>query len=322
MNRSWRGESGLPFICFTDDPATSCDGWEIRPLEQMFSADDIRNQRSYKLQPHLVLPEFDQSLYMDNSIQLRALPERLFEAADLSTGMCLPRHSHRESLLDEFLLIAQHSIDDPRRVMEQLQHYQNAFPEVVARPVFWCALLLRDHHAPRVRVAMAIWLAHVYRYSRRDQLSNSAAFHLAGLKPGVLAFDNYESEFHTWPHLNGRKTEQRLWKDETADAVVLRSEFLELQQVLNNVQREHGLLLQERDGLRVECSELQHERATLLHERGAMLGERDALLGERDALRLERDLLLHSTSWRVTAPLRGIKEAAFFLRKKNQEDFC
>jgi chromosome segregation ATPase len=190
--------------------------------------------------------------------------------------------------------------------------------------------LLRDHHAPKVRAAMKIWLAHVYRYSRRDQLSNSVAFHLAGLKPAVLALDNFESDFHSWPHVSGRKTEGRSWRDETADAVVLRSEYLSLQQTLGDVQqtvcdlqREHDAARHEFETLKYQRDEMQRERDTLLHENGLLLHERNTLQHQRNVLRHERDglqrsvdALLDSMSWRVTAPLRGLKIAATALKNR------
>jgi hypothetical protein len=44
-----------------------------------------------------------------------------------------------------------------------------------------------------------IWLAHVLRYSRRDQLSLNVALKRARLTPEVLRIDNHESYFHSWP---------------------------------------------------------------------------------------------------------------------------
>jgi hypothetical protein len=324
-------ESTLPFICFTDDPATACDGWEIRPLQPVFPADDIRNQRAYKLQPHLLLAEFDQSLYIDNSVLLRLPPEQIFEAVDLAAGMALPVHSFRESLRDEFAIIAEEKIDDPRRVAEQLQHYEAAFPQVLAGPVCWGGLMLRDHHAPKVQAAMEIWLAHVYRYSRRDQLSSAVAFHVAGLQPEILTLDNYESEFHTWPNLTGRKAERRLWNGETPETLALRRENAELLQTLEALQREHFSLTQTHAGLQQAHLELgqrhdglqqaqlelqqrfdglQHAQRELQQNFNTLQHAHLELTRTHASLQQERDWLLRSTSWRVTAPLRAIKEKA------------
>jgi hypothetical protein len=73
--------------------------------------------------------------------------------------------------------------------------------------------MLRRHEAPRMRYAMEIWSAHVLRYSRRDQLSSSMAFHMAGLEPQLLLWDNYSSPYHSWPHFNGRQENARCFPE-------------------------------------------------------------------------------------------------------------
>jgi hypothetical protein len=110
-----------------------------------------------------------------------------------------------------------------------------------------------------------------------------------------------------------------------------------IQQTLGNVESEREALLNERhlqlheyETLRCQRDEVQRERDTLLHERGVLLHERDTslherggLLHERNILQQERDgllrlldALLHSTSWRVTAPLRGLKISATALKNR------
>ncbi len=218
-------ESRLPFICFTDDPGLKSQSWQTRRMTRVFQADDIRNQRTYKLQPHRFLPEFDQSLYIDNSVLLKTPPEQIFDSVLLSSGMAMPIHSLRETVRDEFSVVAADGLDDPVRLAEQLEHYAAVFPEILERKPFWGGFMLRDHRSPRVIAAMDFWLSHVYRYSRRDQLSARIAFHLAGLQPFAIDFDNYESVFHKWPHTPGRKIERRVWRPPgTVAAEALRRE--------------------------------------------------------------------------------------------------
>jgi hypothetical protein len=64
--------------------------------------------------------------------------------------------------------------------------------------------LLRDHSEPAVEAMLEIWVAHVLRYSRRDQLSFNVAAQRAGLTRGYFAVDNFTSWFHEWPMPPGR----------------------------------------------------------------------------------------------------------------------
>jgi hypothetical protein len=209
--------SSIPFICFTDDPGLVSETWRIRQLKPIFGMDRIRDQRTCKLRPHQFLPEFDLSLYIDNSLLLTVEPERIFDAADLSTGLCLPEHSFRDSVHDEFLAVAGEMLDEPARILEQLTHYKSEAPNILERRPFWSGMILRDHRDPTMAAAMEIWVAHVLRYSRRDQLSAWFAFERAGLRPSVLPIDNHRSRFHSWPHMPKRIVERRRWPAEAAN---------------------------------------------------------------------------------------------------------
>ena len=182
--------SRLPFICLTDDPDLRSETWQIRQVEPLFGVDPIRSQRALKLRPHVHLLDFDCSIYIDNSVVLKTPPEALVEQYLGASAFCLPEHSFRDSVLEEFLEVEALGYDDQGRLFEQLNHYALELPEVLNERPFWTGVLLRDHRDPKVRNMLDIWLAHVQRYSRRDQLSVNVAFRRAGLRPEVLRIDN------------------------------------------------------------------------------------------------------------------------------------
>ena len=196
--------SDLPFICLTDDPTLTSDTWEIRLITPVFDMDPVRSQRQLKMLAHRHLADFDASLYIDNTVLLEEVPERIFDRHFPASGLGLPRHSDRESLLDEFHAVARLGLDDPHRIFEQLNHYSLAHPEALDERPYWTAILLRDHRNAQVQSAMELWAAHVLRYSRRDQLSFNVALRHAGLVPDALEIDNHASWFHTWPHMPAR----------------------------------------------------------------------------------------------------------------------
>src|SRR5208337_2377479 len=192
--------SRVPFICLTDDPDLRSETWQVQHVPTLFSMDPIRSQRALKLRPHEYLPNFDCSLYIDNTVLLTRPPEELIEEHLSTSGFCLPKHSYRDTVLDEFLVVARTGLDDQNRIFEQLNHYSIEVPEVLQEKPYWSGILLRDHRNPIVRTMLEVWLAHVLRYSRRDQLSVNLAFRCAGLKPATLCIDNFASWFHSWPH--------------------------------------------------------------------------------------------------------------------------
>jgi hypothetical protein len=197
--------SSIPFICLTDDPDLRSDSWTIRLVEPTFAMDPIRSQRDLKLRPHIHLPDFDRSLYIDNSVVLTADPEHLLDSFLSASPFAMPTHSFRETLLDEFLEVARLGFDDLSRIFEQLNHYALADPSILDEKPYWGGVIFRNHREAAVKKVLEIWIAQVFRYSRRDQLSANMAFRQAKLAPAKIEIDNHHSWFHTWPHAVGRQ---------------------------------------------------------------------------------------------------------------------
>jgi quercetin dioxygenase-like cupin family protein len=197
--------SDWEFICLTDSATLRSDSWQIRRVPLAFEMDPIRSQRILKILPHDCLGEFDRSLYIDNTVILRAEPEaiqsRCFSDADLGLFV----HSFRASLEDEFLEVAQLGLDDQMRVLEQLNHYALLWPDLLEQRPYWSGMLWRDHRSLDVRCAMEHWRNQVLRYSRRDQLSLNLALRIAGVTPTLIHHDNQETWYHQWPRRNSRR---------------------------------------------------------------------------------------------------------------------
>lgn len=271
--------SALRFICLTDDPDLRSETWEIRLCRPALANDPVRSQRDLKIRPHLHLPDFDRSLYIDNSVLLKAPPERLLDlAAAAPGGLLLPRHSERETVEDEFAEVEKRRLDDPARIREQRDHMRLSHPSVLRERPWWNAILVRDHRNAKLRAAMELWAQHVMRYSRRDQLSLNLALHEAGLVAMALEIDNNESEFHSWPHIPDRTP--RLVPPDPPPAMPAE-------------------IIAHLKALEAECRALQQavaERDQRLTGQGRML----------DWLGANREAMLRSTSWRITAPLRWL----------------
>jgi hypothetical protein len=208
--------SKIPFICFTDTPDLTSKTWQLRPISRLFEMDTIRSHRAVKLCPHEYLTDFDVSLYIDNSVLLDSPPEELIGRHFPESGLALPEHSFRNTVMEEFLAVANYGLDDPGRIFEQLNHYTLCDSEVLQEKPYWGGILLRDHRNPAVRSMLDLWLAHVLRYSRRDQLSMNFVLRRTGLKPNVLSIDNHNSGYHTWPRKTPAYQQMRIFDPVTA----------------------------------------------------------------------------------------------------------
>jgi hypothetical protein len=263
--------SSVPFICLTDNPELKSKTWDIRQTTPIFPNDPTRSHRDIKIRPHIHLPDFTRSVYIDNSIVLKLPPERLLDMAAASpSGLLVPPHSFRETLLDEFLEVVRVGLDENSRVFEQLNHYLLSCPDVLDERPWWAGFMVRDHRHPQLRQALEIWALHVMRYARRDQLSLNVAFRAAGIQPLPLTIDNFESEFHSWPHARARDR-NRGERNPAASLMPLaaRARFAETR--LHDVE--------------IEINAMREQIAELS---------------------AARDGLLRSTSWRLTEPLRRL----------------
>lgn len=191
--------STMRFICFTDDKTLTSETWETRVVSPILSMDPTRSQRDIKIRPHLYLPEFEESLYIDNTVILKVPPEQIFDAYFSNETFALPTHSFRKNTLEEFATVLEMAFDDQARIFEQLNNYERFAPDVLAERPFWTAIMLRRHNDKNVRALEEIWSANVLRYSRRDQLSFNLACRQAGVAPSPIEIDNFESWFHAWP---------------------------------------------------------------------------------------------------------------------------
>lgn len=264
-------QSTLPFFCLTDDPELTSDTWTVVPIEPALPGDPVRSARMVKILGHPSLSDFDQSLYIDNSVVLTSAPEAVFDRYLADSPLALPTHSFRKTLAAEFEKVEEHQLDDSTRIAEQLAHLSATHAELLNERPFWTGILLRDHRDAVVRTAMNYWASDVLRYARRDQLSANKAFARAALSPNRMEIDNYESWFHVWPRLAQRNHKMRVKRDDP-----LRS----LQQQITRLEQS-----------------LAAERETIDELRTRITRQKETIDG-----------VMASTSWRITAPLRATRQ--------------
>ncbi|MGN8552360.1 UNVERIFIED_CONTAM: DUF616 domain-containing protein [Microbacterium sp. SLM126] len=200
-------DSDLDFICFTDDPTLTSDTWQIHVIPPRYPTDTVRSARYVKILGDDRLAEYDVTLCIDASVLLKVRPEEIIATWLGEYDVALAQHSYREQVLDEFDEVVRLNYDDRARVHEQLMAYSlHHAPELSSKPL-WTGMMVR-RRTPEVERAMRVWFDHVLRYSRRDQLSVSVALASPEIRVARLPLDNFETEFHKWPVLDGRRISQ------------------------------------------------------------------------------------------------------------------
>ncbi|WP_370870921.1 glycosyltransferase domain-containing protein, partial [Bradyrhizobium sp.] len=198
--------NGVDFVCFTDDPELRSDFWEIRLLPRQL-LDPARAAKRIKALPHIYLQEYDWSLYIDNTVRLKAAPNRIFDEylAPAGSPMVCFRHFERDCVYEEAETVICLRLDTAERVDEQMALYKHLkYParNGLAKGTF----LLRRHHHPALLRPMNTWWEQISVHSRRDQLSLLPVCWFEGFEIEYMPVRFEMYELLDWPVLrDGRR---------------------------------------------------------------------------------------------------------------------
>ena len=186
------------------------DTWQVIPVEPRLPTDPVRSERFLKIVGHPALAGYDRTLWVDNAVELRALPETFVDGWLEEADVAAPVHTFYRSVLDEAQASIDLGKDDHLRVFEQLAHYVDSSPTAIEANPHWTALLAR-RRTPRVEVAMTTWWEHVLRFSRRDQLSFGVVMAASDLRLHSVPLPNLRSPLHSWPAGPGDQEQAAPW---------------------------------------------------------------------------------------------------------------
>jgi hypothetical protein len=191
-----RAVPSVDFICFSDVPRESTS-WRVVVVDLPVRSDTVRSARSIKILGHEALHEYDEWLWIDNCVVLRASPADVLDSWLTGFDLAIPLHDHRSSVADEYQAVLRAGFDSPYRVREELAVLRRDLPSVLAERPLWTGLIARRRSASVDNWAAA-WMAMVLLYSRRDQLSVNYAIATSQLTMNMVLVDNRSSQFHTW----------------------------------------------------------------------------------------------------------------------------
>lgn len=198
------------YVCFTDNleqiKKEKIGIWQIRPLKYCES-DNSRNNRFHKINPHLILKEYDESVYLDANINI--LTSKYFDMINnTDSDILLPCHTDKIDIYEEFEWVKSMNFDNSDIVDKQLEIYKKeGFPKNFG--MFENNLIYRKHNNPEIIKMMDEWWYFVKNYSRRDQLSFMYVFWKNGRNPKNFGFENIRIDyknFCVFEHKKGYET--------------------------------------------------------------------------------------------------------------------
>jgi hypothetical protein len=193
---------GCDFICFTDQDFES-QTWHIVKVTPPL-ADPTRSARKYKILPHVYLQAYDRSIWIDGNVLVEgdvaaladvALSKTNIALGDVSKSKTMPASSLKEELGRLLAMEKAGKHQDDAALMEQ--QYKNyiadGYPDTSG--LAWTMIVMRNHLAADVSLAMERWWQELEKWSKRDQMSFNYVAWKTGLQFSYLPFDPADNPY-------------------------------------------------------------------------------------------------------------------------------
>jgi len=179
------------YVCYTDNvnllKNKTYGIWKVFPLH-FSDLDNTRNNRWHKTHPHILFPDYEESLYIDSNLIIRS--NWIFKIIlNVDKNIIIPTHFVRNCIYDEIEAVKNAKIDD-EQIIQKMNIFlqENNFPHNYGMNENNC--IYRRHNEPEIIAMMEEWWTYIRDYSKRDQLSLSYVLWKHGIKPSEIAIPN------------------------------------------------------------------------------------------------------------------------------------
>jgi hypothetical protein len=199
------------YVCFTDDAnllqAKTYGVWQFRPLEYT-KLDNTRNSRWHKIHPHILFPEYVESVWVDSNINVRT--GYLFTSVINPTDyMKIQHHHERFCIYDEGKAVKNCHIENDTIVDKMLDFLKaEGFPRKYG--LNDTSIIYRKHTDARIMKVMDEWWYFVENYSKRDQLSLSYVLWKNNLTLEAISFPSIRSDYKNFTYFAHAKSRPKI----------------------------------------------------------------------------------------------------------------
>lgn len=161
--------SDFDFVCFTDRKNLVSKKYKIIRVNR-FHKDPTLDARMYKLLPHIFLPQYEYSIWIDGRViikkkDLTPLLDYLGDA-----NLAVFPHMHRDCIYEEAKACVYRGKDKPLAILNQITQYnKEKYP--TKNGGVETGVLLRKHMQKDVIELQNHWWNELLKYSKRDQIS-------------------------------------------------------------------------------------------------------------------------------------------------------
>jgi hypothetical protein len=191
-------DPNIRYILFTDNKYFKSDVWEVNHIDFVDSKLDNRRQARYiKINPHLVLPNHDISIWVDHCYKPRFnnAEEFLKEIGFFNNNIMSYKHDVRQCIYSESEEVKTQKLDYSDVVNSQMSKYRmEGFPHNYG--LFDSGFTIRKNNK-EVKEFNDIWWSEVKNFSARDQLSQVYSSWKGGIQivPIPIGFSIYINKY-------------------------------------------------------------------------------------------------------------------------------
>ncbi len=198
--------SDADYVCFTDDRSIRSKVYRVVYIPP--SDRPLLEAKRYKLMPHLVVGEYQTSMWIDGSLQpLLNMTDYINRALD-GHSLAFFSHPWRQCAYAEAESCARQGRWDPVELDRQMEAYRlTGFPRDYG--LIRGGVIFRRHHDSAVKSLMADWWVEVNMRTPRDQLSFPFVAWRRSAAYNVLPAKDFEHYFRQYRHLKFRPGDDR-----------------------------------------------------------------------------------------------------------------
>lgn len=208
-------DNSWDYICFSNTiKPGKYKNWEIREIPKILNfLDQTKRARAVKILPHLFLPEYDISIWVDGNIEILNSPQKFIQKyINQQDIFAVSMHPDRTCIYQERDACIRFKKDDEKLLIKQAEIYKNeGYPEN------WGMIqsnIIYRKNVKDVQILCNMWWEQVLKYSKRDQMSFNYVLwkfpiSIKPLKPTIICSEY----FGIWTHNSNMNKKATIRKD-------------------------------------------------------------------------------------------------------------
>lgn len=165
-------DSNADFYCFSDREIES-KHWNIISIQKYTSLCDYTLvNRFFKWNPHLVLPQYKYSVYIDGNLEIISFSfwKRIYELINSNCKISIAKHNIRKSVYDEARICIKYRKDNPENIKKYLAYLNKCTNFKNDKLLYQNGLIFREHMDADIVEFDTQLYGNIINFTKRDQL--------------------------------------------------------------------------------------------------------------------------------------------------------